>query len=254
MPSTGMWLDYRLKKLFIESKNICNGLWTRKLWSSEVGASHEQRLTCRTDRYLLSFVTFEHNMSSDCIDPYMDRFSTQRAFHRVYEHTKRTSDEKVMVVQSWHCRAHSLLSSARRAQLKEVSSASHSSSLLRLATHSSSLLSSAIHNSSLLSSAIHNSSLLSSATYSFYLSSARRGQLIPRELGQKRSALPHEVSSASHSSSLLRLATYSSSLLSSAIHSSSLLSSATRAQPHSSSSQTLPSKKAITWVVEVRFG
>ena len=122
-----------------------------------------------------------------------------------------------MVVRSWRCRAHSLLSSARRAQPKEVSSASHSSSLLRLATQSSSMLSSAIHISSLLSSATYSSS---------HLSSARRGQLIPRELGQKRSALPQEASLASHSSSLLRLATYSSSLLSWAIHSSSLLSSA----------------------------
>ena len=120
-------------------------------------------------------------MRSDCIDPYMDRFYTQRAFHRVYEHVKRTSDEKVMVVRSWRCRAQSLLSSARRAQPKEVSSASHSSSLLRLATHSSSLLSSTIHSSSLLSSATYSSS---------HLSSARRGQLIPRELGQRRSALP----------------------------------------------------------------
>ena len=88
-----------------------------------------------------------------------------------------------MVLRSWHSRAHSLLSSARRAQPKEVSSASHSSSLL----------SSSIHSSSLLSSATHSSS---------HLSSARRGQLIPRELGSKRSAhpkraWPEEVSSTS---------------------------------------------------------
>ena len=126
-------------------------------------------------------------MSSYCIEPYMDGFYTQRAFHIVYERAKRTSKEKVMVFRSWHNRAHSLLSSARRAQPKEVSSASHSSSLMRLATHSSSLLSSVIHSSSLLSSATHSSS---------HLSSTRRGQLIPRELGQKRSALPQEVSSA----------------------------------------------------------
>ena len=41
--------------------------------------------------------------------------STQRAFRRVYEHVKWTSDEKVMIVRSWNNRAHSLLSSARRA-------------------------------------------------------------------------------------------------------------------------------------------
>ena len=117
----------------------------------------------------------------------MDGFYTQRDFHRVYERVKRTSDENVMVVRSWHNRAHSLLSSTRRAQPKEVSSVSHSSSLLRLAIHSSSLMRLAIHSSSQLSSATHSSS---------YLSSAKRGQLLPRELGQKRSALPQEVSSA----------------------------------------------------------
>ena len=136
-------------------------------------------------------------MSSYCIELYMDGFYTQLAFQRVYEHVKQTLDEKVMIVRSWHSRAHSLLSSARRAQPKEVCSASHTSSLLRLATHRSSLLRLATHRSSLLSSAIHSSSLLSSATHSSsHLSSARRGQLIPRELSQKRSAIPQEVSSA----------------------------------------------------------
>ena len=54
-------------------------------------------------------------MSSDYIEPYIDGFYTQRAFRRVYECMKRTSDEKVMIVRSWHSRAHSLMSSARRA-------------------------------------------------------------------------------------------------------------------------------------------
>ena len=74
MPSTGIWLDSILRELSIESKNAQNKLRMRKLWSSEVGASHEQQLTCRTDRYLLSFVFFEHNMSSDYIEPYIDGF------------------------------------------------------------------------------------------------------------------------------------------------------------------------------------
>ena len=88
-----------------------------------------------------------------------------------------------------------------RAQPNEVSSASHSSSLLSSAIHSSSLLSSATHSSSLLSSAIHSSSLLSSTRRAqLYakrsaqpkeLSSAQRDQL-----GQKCSALHKEVSSA----------------------------------------------------------
>ena len=37
MPYTGIWLDSRLIDISIESKNAQNGLWTRKLWSSEVG-------------------------------------------------------------------------------------------------------------------------------------------------------------------------------------------------------------------------
>ena len=40
-------------------------------------------------------------MSSNCIKLYMDGFYTQRDFHRVQEHPKRSSDEKVMVVRSW---------------------------------------------------------------------------------------------------------------------------------------------------------
>ena len=74
MPSTGIWLDFGLINLSIESKNAQNGLRMRKLLSSEVGASHEQQLTCRTDRYLLSFIFFEHNMSSYYIEPYMVGF------------------------------------------------------------------------------------------------------------------------------------------------------------------------------------
>ena len=120
-------------------------------------------------------------MSSDYIEAYMDGFYTQRAFHRVYECVKRTLDEKVMVIRSWHSRAHSLLSSARRAQPKEVSSASHSSSLL----------SSAIHSSPLLSSARRAQLYAKRSARSEELSSAQRGQL-----GQKSSALPKEVISA----------------------------------------------------------
>ena len=74
MSSTDIWLDSRLIEISIESKNAQNGLRMRKLWSSEVCASHELQLTCRTERYLLSFVSFEHDMSSDYIEPCMDGF------------------------------------------------------------------------------------------------------------------------------------------------------------------------------------
>ena len=40
-------------------------------------------------------------MSSNFIKLYMDGFETQWAFHRVQEHPKRSSDEKVMAVRSW---------------------------------------------------------------------------------------------------------------------------------------------------------
>ena len=39
MPSLGIWLDSRVIYLSIESKNAQNGLWTRKLWSSEVAVA-----------------------------------------------------------------------------------------------------------------------------------------------------------------------------------------------------------------------
>ena len=37
MPFTSIWLDSRLKDLFIESKNAQIEVQTRKIWSSEVG-------------------------------------------------------------------------------------------------------------------------------------------------------------------------------------------------------------------------
>ena len=125
-------------------------------------------------------------MSSDYIYPYVDGFYTQRDFHRVYERMKGISDEKVMVVRSWHSLAHSLLSSARRAQPKEVSSASHSSSLLSSTMHSSSLMISAIHSSSLLSLA-RRAQLCEKRSVQL----CARGQLI-----QESSTLPKEASLA----------------------------------------------------------
>ena len=105
MPSSGIWLYSRLREISIESKNAQNGLRTRKLFSSEVGASYEQQLTCRTDRHLLAFVFFKHNMSSDCIMPYICMYIyiyiyiyIYNDFRRVYERVKRTSDEKVIIV------------------------------------------------------------------------------------------------------------------------------------------------------------
>ena len=194
-----------------------------------------------------------------------------------------------MVVRSWHNRAHSLLSLARRAQPKEVSSASHSSSLLSSAIHSSSLLSSATHSSSLLSSAIHSSSLLSSARRAQLcekrsaqpeeLNSAQRGQLGQKssalrkrlaqlcargQLIQESSPLTKEVISA-----LRKRSTHLGELSSDQrgqLNSAQEVRSSRRAQlcpkrsvrpeelVHSSSFQTLPNKKVINWAVEVRFG
>ena len=40
-------------------------------------------------------------MSSNIIKLYMDVFYTQRAFHIVQEHPKRSSDKEIMTIQSW---------------------------------------------------------------------------------------------------------------------------------------------------------
>ena len=40
------------------------------------------------------------NTSSNIIKLYMDGFETQRVFHRVEEHSKRSSDEEIMIVRS----------------------------------------------------------------------------------------------------------------------------------------------------------
>ena len=47
---------------------------------------------------LLFFVIYGTNMSFNFIKIYMDGFYTQRAFHRVQEHPKRSSDEEIMTV------------------------------------------------------------------------------------------------------------------------------------------------------------
>ena len=40
MQFTSLWLNSRLKDLFIESKNVQIRVWMRKLWSSEVKAAN----------------------------------------------------------------------------------------------------------------------------------------------------------------------------------------------------------------------
>ena len=44
------------------------------------------------------FVISGPTLSSIIIKLYMDGFYTQRAFHRVQEHPKRSSDEEIMIV------------------------------------------------------------------------------------------------------------------------------------------------------------
>ena len=158
---------------------------------SEVGVSHEQQLTCRTDKYLLSFITFEHNMNSYCIDPHMYGFYTKRAFHRVYERIKRTSDEKVMVVRSWHSRAHSLLSSARRAQPKEVSSARRAQICPKRSAHPRELG----QKRSALPQEVSSAGRAQLCPQE--VSSARRAHLCPKRSAHPKRAWPEEVSSTS---------------------------------------------------------
>ena len=51
---------------------------------------------------LLFFMIYRPNMSSNIIKLYMDGFYTQRFFHRVQEHSKRSSDEEIMTkTKTW---------------------------------------------------------------------------------------------------------------------------------------------------------
>ena len=50
---------------------------------------------------LLFFVIYGPNMSSNIINLYINGFYTKRAFYRVQEHPKRSSDEESMTVRSW---------------------------------------------------------------------------------------------------------------------------------------------------------
>ena len=50
----------------------------------------------------------------------MDGFYTQRDFYRVYERIKRTLDEKVMVVRSWHSRVLEFFSRSESANCAET--------------------------------------------------------------------------------------------------------------------------------------
>ena len=51
---------------------------------------------------LLFFVISTPNMSSNFIKLYMDGFQTQRAFHRIQEHSKRSSNKEIMTkTKTW---------------------------------------------------------------------------------------------------------------------------------------------------------
>ena len=51
---------------------------------------------------LLFFMIYGPNMSFNFIKLYIDEFYTQRDFHRVQEHLKRSSDEEIMTkTKTW---------------------------------------------------------------------------------------------------------------------------------------------------------
>ena len=50
---------------------------------------------------LLFFMFSGTNMSSNLIRIFIDELLTQWAFHRVQEHSNRSSDEEVMTFRSW---------------------------------------------------------------------------------------------------------------------------------------------------------
>ena len=84
------------------------GYQEHKNWSSNKEVmqvpkleENQQTLQHLQQERLLYFDVFRHHMSSYCIKPYMDGFYTSRAFQRYQEHKNRSSDDKVMVLQSW---------------------------------------------------------------------------------------------------------------------------------------------------------
>ena len=52
MPITGIWLDVRLKYIFIESKNVRSRIGMGKIWSSEVGV-HQEPHYCSNPRNIV---------------------------------------------------------------------------------------------------------------------------------------------------------------------------------------------------------
>ena len=98
-------VDARHKGLSIESKNTQNGLWTKKLWSSEVGG-HNQKICskeqchpgCCTPCVLLHFGLISEPKGFG-IWIYLfqgDMFSYESNLPRNFNHSIRMSDDQVM--------------------------------------------------------------------------------------------------------------------------------------------------------------
>ena len=62
---------------------------------------NQQTLQHLQQERLLYFEFFSHYMSSYCINIYMDGFYSSISFQRYQEHPNRSSDDKVMTLQSW---------------------------------------------------------------------------------------------------------------------------------------------------------
>ena len=81
---------------------------------------NQQTLQHLQQERLLYFDVFRKHMRSYCIKSYMDRFYTSRSFQRYQEHQNRSSDDKVMVLQSWSKNRKAAATSRRENQRRDV--------------------------------------------------------------------------------------------------------------------------------------
>ena len=79
-----------------------------------------EKLLQKQQERLHNFDIFRHHISSYCINPYMYRFYTSRAFQRYQEHLNRSSYDKVMTLRSWSKNRKAAATSRRENQRRDV--------------------------------------------------------------------------------------------------------------------------------------
>ena len=78
-----------------QKRSLDEEIMTVRSWRLPINSDYKHN-----QQGLLIFIIFGPNMSSNFIKIYIDGFYTQRSFHRVQEHSKRSSDEEIMTVRS----------------------------------------------------------------------------------------------------------------------------------------------------------